>query len=243
MTNYDAVGSFLTHLKNWTDDPKKLDRTRTRFGSEKPHTFSLTDPRMTAIIKQVVSALVPALNKMWRIKNEKGEADKSSGISTERAVDLLGALQCDGNITLVPSMFDSFYKKLANAKSFVSEDDFGEWECLSENATTSSRPPSPESSSSNRANRAEAVRTATSWLFGGGRKSRKLGNKFNRCVKSVRSTVRARKGSTKESAAIAICTTSVLHPRGRTIKRYRKKHLITQKKFRGGCGGSKGWCS
>lgn len=73
----------------------------------------------------------------------------------------------------------------------------------------------------------------------GGRTSRKLGNTFNRCVKSVRSTVKARKGSTKESAAIAICTTSVLHPRGRTIKRYRKKRLITQKKFRGGSG----WCS
>jgi hypothetical protein len=72
-----------------------------------------------------------------------------------------------------------------------------------------------------------------------GRKSRKLGNKFNRCVKSVRSTVKARKGSNKESAAIAICTTSVLYPRGRTIKRYRKKRLITQKKFRGGSG----WCS
>ena len=68
----------------------------------------------------------------------------------------------------------------------------------------------------------------------GGRTSRKLGNKFNRCVKSVRSTVKARKGSNKESAAIAICTTSVLHPRGRTMKRYRKKRLVTQKKFRGG---------
>lgn len=76
-------------------------------------------------------------------------------------------------------------------------------------------------------------------LATGGRTSRKLGNKFNRCVKSVRSTVKARKGSNKESAAIAICTTSVLHPRGRTIKRYRKKRLITQKKFRGGGP----WCS
>ena len=71
-------------------------------------------------------------------------------------------------------------------------------------------------------------------LVFGGRKTQKLGNTFNRCVKSVRSTVKARKGSTKESAAIAICTTSVLHPRGRTIKRYRKKRLITQRKFRGG---------
>jgi hypothetical protein len=57
---------------------------------------------------------------------------------------------------------------------------------------------------------------------------------FTRCVKSVKKTVKARKGSTKESAAIAICTTSVLQTRGRTIKRYRKGRLTTQKKFRGG---------
>lgn len=67
----------------------------------------------------------------------------------------------------------------------------------------------------------------------GGRKST-ISSKFNRCVKTVRKTVRARKGSTKESAAIGICTKSVLHKRGRTIKRYRKGRLTTQKKFRGG---------
>ncbi len=70
--------------------------------------------------------------------------------------------------------------------------------------------------------------------FGGtrtaGRRSRKLGTKFNRCVKSVRKTVKARKGSTKESAAIAICTTSVLQTRGRTLKRYRKGRLTTQRR-------------
>ncbi len=64
----------------------------------------------------------------------------------------------------------------------------------------------------------------------GGRKSRKLGTTFNRCVKSVRKTVKTRKGSTKESAAIAICTTSVLYPRGRTMKRYRKGRLVTQRR-------------
>lgn len=63
----------------------------------------------------------------------------------------------------------------------------------------------------------------------------KLSRKFNRCVKSVRRTVRARKGSTKESAAIAICTKTVLQPRGKTLKRYRKGRLVTQKKLRGGC--------
>lgn len=71
---------------------------------------------------------------------------------------------------------------------------------------------------------------------GGRRKSRKLSNKFSRCVKSVRKTVRARKGSTQESAAIAICTKSVLQTRGKTLKRYQKGRLVTQKKFRGGCG-------
>ena len=85
--------------------------------------------------------------------------------------------------------------------------------------------------------------TGVAGLFKGGRTSRKLGNKFNRCVKSVRQTVRARPKSTKESAAIAICTKSVLQTRGLTMKRYKKKRLVTQKKFRGGCGGGKGWCS
>lgn len=58
--------------------------------------------------------------------------------------------------------------------------------------------------------------------------------KFNRCVKKVGKTVKARKGSNKESAAIAICTKSMLHPRGRTIKRYRRGRLTTQRKRRGG---------
>lgn len=62
----------------------------------------------------------------------------------------------------------------------------------------------------------------------GGRRPRNY--KFDRCVKTVRKTVKARKGSNKESAAIAICVTSVLHPKGRTLKRYRKGRLITQKR-------------
>lgn len=57
----------------------------------------------------------------------------------------------------------------------------------------------------------------------------KVSRKFDRCVKSVRKTVKARKGSNKESAAIAICTKSVLQTRGRTIKSYRKGKLRTQK--------------
>jgi hypothetical protein len=54
----------------------------------------------------------------------------------------------------------------------------------------------------------------------------RISSKFNRCVKSVRKTVKARN---KESAAIGICTKSVLHTRGRTLKRYRKGRLTTQK--------------
>lgn len=60
----------------------------------------------------------------------------------------------------------------------------------------------------------------------------RITKKFDRCVKSVRRTVRARKGSNKESASIAICTKSVLQTRGRTLKRYRKGHLQTQRLIR-----------
>ena len=57
----------------------------------------------------------------------------------------------------------------------------------------------------------------------------RISSKFDKCVKSVRKTVKARKGSNKESAAIGICTKSVLQTRGRTMKRYRKGRLTTQK--------------
>ena len=58
--------------------------------------------------------------------------------------------------------------------------------------------------------------------------------KFSSCVKKVRKTVKTRKGSNPESAAIAICTKTILFPRGRTIKRFKmikgKPKLITQKR-------------
>ena len=47
--------------------------------------------------------------------------------------------------------------------------------------------------------------------------------KFERCVKKV-------KKSMGESAAIAICTQSVLWKRGLTLKKYKKGRLITQKR-------------
>lgn len=65
--------------------------------------------------------------------------------------------------------------------------------------------------------------------FEGGRRKSQA-KRFGSCVKAVRKTVKARKGSTAEGAAIAICTTTLLHPRGRTIKRYRKGRLLTQRR-------------
>ena len=59
--------------------------------------------------------------------------------------------------------------------------------------------------------------------------------RFCKCIKAVRKTVKARPGSTKESAAIAICTKSMLQSRGRTLKRFSCKKgakLATQKSKR-----------
>ena len=59
--------------------------------------------------------------------------------------------------------------------------------------------------------------------------------KFCKCIKAVKKTVRVRRGFTgnKESAAIAICTKSLLQSRGKTLKRVRCRgapRLETQKK-------------
>jgi len=51
---------------------------------------------------------------------------------------------------------------------------------------------------------------------GGRRKTKKLRRKFDKCVKAVRKTVKARRGSTKKQAAYAICTASILKGRVRT---------------------------
>jgi hypothetical protein len=52
-----------------------------------------------------------------------------------------------------------------------------------------------------------------------------IGKRFCRCIKKVRRTVKARVNSgdlkkDKEKAAIAICVKSVLHSKGKTIKRF-----------------------
>jgi hypothetical protein len=62
--------------------------------------------------------------------------------------------------------------------------------------------------------------------------NKKLSGKLCDCIKQVRKTVKARKGSTKERAAIGICVKSVLQTRGRTLKRFScdaKQSLRTQK--------------
>ncbi len=67
----------------------------------------------------------------------------------------------------------------------------------------------------------------------GGAKRKSQTAKFCRCIKEVRKTIRPRKGSTKESAAIGVCVKSVLHSKGRTVKKFKcgkKSRLVTQKR-------------
>lgn len=68
-------------------------------------------------------------------------------------------------------------------------------------------------------------------------KSTQLAKRFCRCIKAVRKTVKLRPGQAKtkkakESAAIAICTKSVLQTRSKTLKRFscRKKPLLQTQK-------------
>jgi hypothetical protein len=63
----------------------------------------------------------------------------------------------------------------------------------------------------------------------GGFRRRSQTARFNRCVKTVKKSIVPRPDSNKESAAIAICTKTVLQTRGRTLKKYRKGHIRTQK--------------
>lgn len=52
-----------------------------------------------------------------------------------------------------------------------------------------------------------------------------------KCIKSVRSKVKPRPGSTREQAAIAICVKSVVQKKGRTLKKFSCKptRLMTQR--------------
>jgi len=53
-------------------------------------------------------------------------------------------------------------------------------------------------------------------------RSKRLAAKFCACVKKVRKTVKLRSGrgaAARESAAIAICTKSILQTRGKTLRK------------------------
>jgi hypothetical protein len=68
---------------------------------------------------------------------------------------------------------------------------------------------------------------------GGGKESQS--EKFCRCIKKVRRSVRSPRGS-PESAAIGICVKSVLQRHGRTLRRFKcgpKPKVQTQKLLRG----------
>lgn len=61
----------------------------------------------------------------------------------------------------------------------------------------------------------------------------KAAKKFCGCIKKVRKTLKARKGSSKESGAIAVCTTRLLWPHGKTLRKVRcdkVPRLLTQKR-------------
>jgi hypothetical protein len=56
--------------------------------------------------------------------------------------------------------------------------------------------------------------------------------RFCHCIKSVRRTIKKRRGSTKEQGAIAVCVKSVLQSKNKTLRRFdckrRKPMLKTQ---------------
>jgi hypothetical protein len=69
-----------------------------------------------------------------------------------------------------------------------------------------------------------------------------LRDRFCRCIKAVRTTIKPRNltrkavtakatAAAKESAAIAVCVRSVLGARGKTLRKFscRKKQLLTKK--------------
>lgn len=60
-------------------------------------------------------------------------------------------------------------------------------------------------------------------------------DKFCRCIKNVKKTIRTRPGSTKEQGAIAICTKSVLQKRRRTLRKVVcRKHILKTQPMKGG---------
>ena len=60
--------------------------------------------------------------------------------------------------------------------------------------------------------------------------SAKLTKDFCKCIKSVRRSIKPRKGQLKEQAAIAVCVKSVLGSRNMTLRKFscKKKKLTTR---------------
>ena len=61
-------------------------------------------------------------------------------------------------------------------------------------------------------------------------------DRFCRCIKSVKKTVKVRPGNAKstygkEQAAIAICVKSVLQSKGRTLKKFKCRGTRSKKAF------------
>jgi len=60
-------------------------------------------------------------------------------------------------------------------------------------------------------------------------------DRFCRCIKKVKKTIRIRPGSTKEQGAIAVCTKSILQRRGRTLRKVQcRKHMLQTQPMKGG---------
>ncbi len=78
-----------------------------------------------------------------------------------------------------------------------------------------------------------SVSSANMYVPDGGMRRKSQTARFCSCIKSVRKTLKARKGSTKEQGAIAVCVKSVLHTKGKTIKKFKcgkKMRVVTQKR-------------
>uniref|UniRef100_A0A6C0KVD2 Uncharacterized protein n=1 Tax=viral metagenome TaxID=1070528 RepID=A0A6C0KVD2_9ZZZZ len=59
--------------------------------------------------------------------------------------------------------------------------------------------------------------------------------RFCGCIKQVRKSIKARRGSSKEQGAIAVCTKAILQSRGRTLKKFKcngKPRVQTQNRLR-----------
>jgi hypothetical protein len=206
-------------------------------------------------LKPTIEDFINAIGTRKMEKNRAATVVADTGIDSSEAIKYLDTLRKDGVLTTKPSKFKALLKKIEAARPFLMSREkvaqYDEWthqenckkyaeKWITEISPITGRPSFEGRNIQKYLQDHGCEIPANPYIIKGSarRKSRKLGNTFNRCVKSVRSTVRARKGSTKESAAIAICTKSVLQTRGRTMKRYRKGRLITQKKFRGGGWGT-----